>query len=105
MPRRTLAISLCILSLLNSKVSPAAARQLAPDSARVSLQARQSATPLTTRSFAVAPHDEIVRVYDEADNVIETHEQTANGICMPLHKTPKPTWSRVLACSNRVLTR
>ena len=23
----------------------------------------------------------------------------ANGICMPLHKTPKPTWARVLVCS------
>ncbi|SRR6266478_9541109 len=23
----------------------------------------------------------------------------ANGICMPLHKTPKPTWPRVLVCS------
>src|SRR6266566_6188177 len=23
----------------------------------------------------------------------------ANGICMPLHKTPKPTWPRVHVCS------
>ena len=23
----------------------------------------------------------------------------ANGTCMPLHKTPKPTWPRVLVCS------
>src|SRR5437899_1971229 len=23
----------------------------------------------------------------------------ANGICMPLHKTRKPTWSRLLVCS------
>src|SRR2546430_6367298 len=81
MPRRTLAISLCILSLLNSKASPAAARRLAHDSARVSPQARQSATPLTTRSFAVAPHDAIVRLYDEAGNVIETHERENTVSC------------------------
>ena len=32
----------------------------------------------STRSFVVAPHDAIVRVYDEAGNVIETHEHTGD---------------------------
>jgi len=27
-----------------------------------------------TRDFFSRPHDAVIRVYDEADNVIETHE-------------------------------
>ena len=34
----------------------------------------QSATQLTTRSFDSPSHDAVIRVYDDAGNVIETHE-------------------------------
>jgi hypothetical protein len=34
----------------------------------------QSAMQLTTRSFAAAHMDAVIRVYDDAGNVIETHE-------------------------------
>jgi hypothetical protein len=31
-----------------------------------------------TRSFAARSHDAVIRVYDEAGNVIETHEQAGD---------------------------
>jgi hypothetical protein len=36
----------------------------------------QSATRLATQSLAA--HDAVIRVYDEASNVIETHEQAGD---------------------------
>jgi hypothetical protein len=34
----------------------------------------QSATQWTTQRFFSRSHDAVIRVYDEASNVIETHE-------------------------------
>jgi len=34
-----------------------------------------SATQSTTPSIAADPHDAVIRAYDEAGNVIKTHEQ------------------------------
>jgi hypothetical protein len=39
----------------------------------------QSATQSGTLSIAAAPHDAVIRVYDEAGNVIETHEQAGDS--------------------------
>jgi len=38
----------------------------------------QSAMQLTTRSFAAAHMDAVIRVYDAAGNVIETHEHAGD---------------------------
>ena len=38
----------------------------------------QSATQLTTRSFDSRSHDAVIRVYDEAGNVIETHRHAGH---------------------------
>ena len=35
-------------------------------------------TLLTTRSFSVDSHDAVIRVYDDAGNVIETHEHAGD---------------------------
>jgi hypothetical protein len=35
----------------------------------------QSATQSATRSFTAGQNDAVIRVYDEAGNVIETHKQ------------------------------
>jgi len=37
----------------------------------------QSATPSATQSFSPA-HDAVIRVYDEAGNVMETHDHTGD---------------------------
>ena len=37
-----------------------------------------SAMRLTTRNFFSRSHDSVIRVYDEAGNVIETHEHTGD---------------------------
>jgi hypothetical protein len=38
----------------------------------------KSATPLTTRNSTAAQHDAVIRVYDEASAVIETHKQAGD---------------------------
>jgi hypothetical protein len=38
----------------------------------------QSATQSATQSFSVASQDAVIRVYDEAGNVIETHGQAGD---------------------------
>jgi len=38
----------------------------------------RSATQLTTQSFSVAHMTPVIRVYDEAGNVIETHGQAGD---------------------------
>jgi hypothetical protein len=71
-----LAISLCILSSSSSKARLAAARQLTPDSARLSPRARQSGTlRIGYPKFYTRSRNAVIRVYDEAGNVIEMHEQ------------------------------
>jgi hypothetical protein len=38
----------------------------------------QSATQSATQSFTARSHDAVIRVYDEAGNVIETHEHAGD---------------------------
>jgi hypothetical protein len=50
----------------------------------------QSGTQLNTQRLAVA-HDAVIRVYDESDNVIETHEHAGDFREWQRGKNKKPS--------------